>query len=487
MVFWLRQAVAAYLGESLLFERSEPEHAQAKVGLALRSDQWAKRQAGIPLNVDRPKKVPRLKSLQFISAVDNMLVTHTGSGLEAFATKVGGNNELDPFEWKFLSLAPDQGPDCKCGVNYLTYGPPALNIDVTDDMSHGAWNDVRLMLKDSGVWSSLLLTICAFNTPYGSLLSPSRHDQVRQCLADYMKLASPATDAIFQFFLPRILEDMGCTEMRHEAGCAQTVWDEFLADSSLLKKGEKVGLCRFMWAIYKAKSEDKFWNRRALLYAILSLQLGYESQKKRCEIFKRPAPKVRRLESSPVDVADGRTTMSQGDKVLQIKAASQNQAHIAAIVYSDREYQFLMRTICFATDSVVQWHSEQNAGLRSASATIPWELSQYSGKMHEPFIGTMKAPLELKTLAKLGVVVEWGAGDLAKLSGGDSGYGEGLENNERCTTLLRMAFALARRRILRTAPMISGWPLRFVCILDPAMRPQTIGDLRQDKANFDML
>jgi len=37
--FWLRPAVAAYLGESLLFERSEPENAQAKVGFALRSEQ----------------------------------------------------------------------------------------------------------------------------------------------------------------------------------------------------------------------------------------------------------------------------------------------------------------------------------------------------------------------------------------------------------------------------------------------------------------
>ena len=114
---------------------------------------WAKRQRSVDeqCSVPKPAKRPRTKSYEFNLAVHTMLLHHTGRGLEQFVTTDAEGNPVDPHDWKFLSLSPDQGPDCKCGTNNLTYGPLMLNIDVVDDFTHGGHNDVKGAWKFVGI------------------------------------------------------------------------------------------------------------------------------------------------------------------------------------------------------------------------------------------------------------------------------------------------------------------------------------------------
>eukprot|EP00972_Heterocapsa_arctica_P005765 851858-Heterocapsa_arctica.AAC.1 len=91
------------------------------------------------------------------------------------------------------------------------------------------------MFKDTGVWTHQLMMMSAYNNPYGSLLSPSRKDQVTESLKDFMALSSPS-DPLFTHFLPFILEDVGCPERIHEAGIDRWVWDNLLTEPRLLNK-----------------------------------------------------------------------------------------------------------------------------------------------------------------------------------------------------------------------------------------------------------
>eukprot|EP00969_Alexandrium_andersonii_P174966 7738063-Alexandrium_andersonii.AAC.1 len=55
-------------------------------------------------------------------------------------------------------------------------------------------------------------------------------------------------------------------------------------DPVLTKKGDRVGLCRFMGAIYKAKHELGQWHKRAWTLQVVALQLGYEAKQKRMQL-----------------------------------------------------------------------------------------------------------------------------------------------------------------------------------------------------------
>lgn len=322
-----------------------------------RSREWAQRNVGQDIEIGRPKKKPRLESFQDLVALDNMLSVGTGSGLSQFSTVDEQGHEQPPEEWRILSLSPDQGPDCKCAVNFLQFSGMSLVVDCCDDMSHGAWNDIRAMLKGSGAWSHQLLMMCAYNTPYGSAPSPARLDQARLALEWYLRDIDIQQDQLFQHFMPLILQDAGLSSLLHQEGVIDHV-KALLLDPQLLKKGDKVSLVRFMRAIYKARAEDVLWNRRALIYTVLCLELGYESSKKRSDMLASVKSRLgSSSSSSKVDVDDQKETMTREQKILAIKGAAENQVHIACMMFSDREQQLTQRCIVHVCDAATQWHS----------------------------------------------------------------------------------------------------------------------------------
>ena len=102
---------------------------------------------------------------------------------------------------------------------------------------------------------------------------------------DHLKLSSPLEDEVFHHYLPGILEDLGMSERLHEDGIQQEIWDSMPHHETIRKKGDKVGLARFMSALYRARDDDKNFHIRAWQYTIMALRLGFESKKKRLEMI----------------------------------------------------------------------------------------------------------------------------------------------------------------------------------------------------------
>jgi len=247
----------AFIGELDLHELGSSAVRDAQESLVQRSQQLLERNAGEAVQVARPKKVPRLKSLEICWCLDNWLRHHTGQGLEQLRCVDEDNADKDPYTWVHLSLAPDQGPDMKCSYNFLAYHPEMrLNIETCDDPSHGGWCDVRGTLKKVGVWPFMLLMINAYNYTYGSTYSPSRIDQVRRSAYDWARMINPATDPLLNYWLPYILQSLGWSHREHEPGIHDVVVKLIFDDEALLRQGAQVKLCKFHGVLYRADEDS---------------------------------------------------------------------------------------------------------------------------------------------------------------------------------------------------------------------------------------
>ena len=237
-----------------------------------------KRRAGEDAAVGRPKKKPRAKAYTSLLAIDNALRSVCDIGLEKFKVPLLSDQadaeEADPQDWCMLSLASDQGPDMVAAVSFLQY-QLKLCIDVTFDLSHRSWNDVKHMYKDSKLWPHVLLMAAAQNVAFGSELSPNRLLQIRQAFTEYQKIMSYQTCPIFHQFLPRILAEQGQHHLLHMQGLAeQEIWESMLSDPVLCNMGERVNLGRFMGAVRRTQQDMQVWSKRAWVYTVAGMMFG---------------------------------------------------------------------------------------------------------------------------------------------------------------------------------------------------------------------
>ena len=237
-----------------------------------------KRRGGHEVNVGRPRKKPRSKAYTTGLAIDNALRTTTGAGFEQFLPPPA--EFAAPAEWKFLSMAPDQGPDVVALTQWLLH-KQRINLEVTWDLNHGSWNDIKLMYRDAGLWPHILLMTAAQNVGFGSELSPNRMKQIRQCFADYQCICNPRTCPVFQHFLPLILaEQKSLVRLSYEGQAEDEVWNNMRNDPVLTNMGERVNLGRCLGSVRRTALDLPCWSKRAWVYTVAAMMMGYEGTTK---------------------------------------------------------------------------------------------------------------------------------------------------------------------------------------------------------------
>ena len=116
---------------------------------------------------DAPKrKRQRHKAYEAILSLHNALLPITRTGLACYGYEV--LKDKSQSLWPSLEVCPGQGPDIHCGGNYIQY-KLKLNCYFNYDFSHGAKNDIVLMIKHIGLWGYALLELAAhhvFHGPY---------------------------------------------------------------------------------------------------------------------------------------------------------------------------------------------------------------------------------------------------------------------------------------------------------------------------------
>lgn len=74
------------------------------------------------------------------------------TGLERFAVRNDDESWVGGDVWRApgLAVAADQGSDGFAAMNFMMFGPLALNVDRLEDPAHGVHNDLLLSIKASG-------------------------------------------------------------------------------------------------------------------------------------------------------------------------------------------------------------------------------------------------------------------------------------------------------------------------------------------------
>ena len=143
------------------------------------ADEWQQKanqflQCQLPEHKTKVRKFKRVVGYRHLLSIDHALQTAGSKGLAALQTSSGDwdnsirelaatrGDDVQPT----LSVAVDQGGGLFSALWYLNY---VLHIClvIISDLSHRAWNDATGALKDTKLWSFIVVHVICINAEYG--------------------------------------------------------------------------------------------------------------------------------------------------------------------------------------------------------------------------------------------------------------------------------------------------------------------------------
>ena len=173
-----------------------------------------------------------------------------------------------------LSLCEDQGSTNFCARWFLVY-MLALRMVFFDDPWHRLWNDVLAAAKETGFYSTILITSIACNLSWGPWQGERWHIELAEGAKDWLRYGDTVLD-ILEKFMPRWLRDKGqsvTTESWKQT--LQQMLDDIRTAEYLSKKGIKVAIARwFSWMEAMAWWTTQ-WTARLVIMVHLGMKLGF--------------------------------------------------------------------------------------------------------------------------------------------------------------------------------------------------------------------
>ena len=154
---------------------------------------------------ERGRTVYRKKAQLWIMCLEHQFRLITG--LAGFRLFLKPQGNVDPLLWPLLIISPDQGSDGVAAMNFLKHYCH-LNVLSFWDPNHGAWNDCKFVLKHVGLWCFVNLMALVFNLQHGPWDENRWFEELKAAAHEVKSHLGPSTP-LFQWLLPRILEDEG--------------------------------------------------------------------------------------------------------------------------------------------------------------------------------------------------------------------------------------------------------------------------------------
>lgn len=171
--------------------------------------------------IKKPKKLNRIKSMQWAVCVDNILRQSMGVGLDHFRISEE-RKKTSALSWPSLSIAPDQNGDGLCASHIFQFAKDKYVLDRTDDPSHGAWNDLKLACGDSNLMSHVMCMSIAYNSRFGPYNTGGRQVELNDAFHEWHANVD-CNDALFLDALPGLLEEVGESDRIGEDDIAEAL------------------------------------------------------------------------------------------------------------------------------------------------------------------------------------------------------------------------------------------------------------------------
>ena len=428
-----------------------------------------------------------------------------GEGLERYTDKYASctpsgskpGEKDDPYLWPWLGIAIDRGPDSWAGKQFLKYGLHC-NVEEFPDQSHDNWNDNRMALRETGLWNHVLIMIIVLNLAHAPFDDGKWFPMVRDAFLEYHKVAS-CRCPIFLMLLPKILCDWNELHRINEPGIAQDVWSRLPDAWCWFRRGDKVGLCRFMGYMTSSIPFRAIFHTKLLGLIYLGTLQGWLAKKQ----LQKATKSVAKVKDKG---ADKKQTMKEGKQAVSKLFNYGNTVQLATFCMLEPETYFLQCLIEVCSNPLLQWHQRQNTTLRSCADSGPWFRDHAQGGFLRPLcemFGTLWSSSGKGSVGSMGFYSEdCGTPGLFPMTIVGAIFGSQprdateltellqhpamLTEQERAGTAFKYQINLASNRVRRCFWAMRGWPAQSSLLgcQQEDIRKEAIATLREDYEGY---
>lgn len=251
----------------------------------------------------------------------------------------------------------------------------------------------------------------------------------------------------------------------------------------LHSKGEKINLGKYRHATFNGRRTLHLFSLRGFFSGLAAEKLGYKGFRTGKAPKQALVPSLAAARSSGDGEVQASATLKQtGAEPSGIQ--TQNQLGRAAVTFGDITNLHKASIAVSVLSHTAEWHSEQAKELRSAGATIDYELRMMKGRIHYHSRLTLSQALHTKRYESCGIETSWRRCD-------DLGQAHPrvLYSEDMCAKLWDMCVAAVLQHCGRNLVFTIGLPRRATLLCDDNQNVVQgfIDEFKEDCAIWDAL
>jgi hypothetical protein len=209
-----------------------------------------------------------------------------------------------------------------------------------------------------------------------------RWREARQSLDELLRTEKPQECALYQAFLPSMLEEKAGADLASAADPSAELWARLRESNPFSVRGSKCVLGRFMEVLRRMRSDLDHLSPQSFCYLHTCLEMDMLGGGQFGKLVVNESVLPRKSTSSRVETAEESS----------LRKACANQMVLATMFLLDPDTRMLERIIVTTTMPWEQWHGEQNRDLRSTSASEPWLRRQLKRDFARPLRNHLREP-----------------------------------------------------------------------------------------------
>ena len=312
-----------------------------------------------------------------------------------------------------LSMSCDQEAKQISAIAFMKH---RLNLtcEVCFDWFHRCWNDIKQVLRETGLHSTYLQSLLIFNVAHGPWESSAWFHAMVETAGNLSQCLEADSPVVLRLW-PRILQDRGldCETADEVVGAqARAAWvKELQLNRTFIVKGDRCSLSRwFSWHL-AFDGWDRDLHTRAAVLVTLCYHKGWALAAEDLFAADMTGPTAGPEGSS----STAATSKSAKEKVEALRRRAKNTLHAASLCMCDADFVCRIRIIAHFTRPLYTDFSHTQRTFKGEDASQAFFEANSQFKWLEPLKGVLRAKGDLRGLGRAGFEVHFARHDAARV------------------------------------------------------------------------
>lgn len=285
---------------------------------------------------------------------------------------------------------------------------------------------------------------------------------------------------MFQHFVGQLLRDRGWEHRLGDPSVEAELWDDMKNSWRVQKKGDKIGLTRWMAYLDVVEATDFAWHTDLIARIYTLMGCGKLQKTDFASVlegsFGRGALKVAHEDGAKMDMRHAE------HEVQALRKACANTTHVCVVFLGNSYNQDVDRILVSMAKPIREWFSAQSKELRSAHEARAWMLDFMSGGWWAPLQQTMNLLSDCSVFEHCGLITAFRPWQ-ACLS---LEHPLIVEQSELAQLMAKYSLSLIFFRMSRLVPLLQAWPHKafLFASADDGVRAAALRAFRRDSDLF---